>query len=357
MKKFNANKALRNEEAYYGPLERVLDYIFYETIYRPIVDIINEELTDKWYAVEAPKVVRERKEQHEDNIREEIKRYKETVLPVPLITNARGQNALIEAILSGRVQYHSEHFEGAFNASISKEIRKMGGKWDRRYKSFYLPKDKLSYDVQSAIGQASDKMKRLSRRIDAHLQNVQRLNEQGPRYGLEKTFGKAIDKLEDKFEEGVKDLIVAPTLTAEMKENLADMYTTNMNLYIKGWTEKSIIRLRKRIQKNAFDGYRASSFVKEIEHDFQMSHAKAKFLARQETSLLMSQFREERYKSVGVKRYRWSTSGDQRVRPFHDRLNNQIFSWDNPPIVDKYGHRAHPGQDFGCRCIAIPIID
>lgn len=357
MKKFNANKALRNEEAYYGPLERVLDYIFYETIYRPIVDIINEELTDKWYEVEAPKVVRERREQHEDNIREEIKRYKETVLPVPLITNARGQTALIEAILSGRVQYHSEHFEGSFSASISSEIRKMGGKWDKRRKSWYLPNDKLSYDVQTAIGQVGNKMKRLSQRIDAHLQNLQRLTEASARYSLEKSFEKAITQLNDRFEEGIKDFIAAPKLTDEMRENLAEMYTTNMNLYIKGWTEKSIIRLRKRIQKNAFDGYRASSFVKEIEHDFQMSHAKAKFLARQETSLLMSQFREERYKSIGVTRYRWSTSGDQRVRPHHKALNGKIFSWDNPPIVDDKGHRAHPGQDFGCRCIAIPIIE
>lgn len=357
MKKFNANKALRNEEGYYSPLAKALDYIFYETIYRPIIDIINEEITDGWYEVEAQKVVRERKEEHQDNIKEEIKRYKDSILPVPLITNAKQKSALIKAILSGKVQYHASRFEGSFNAAISSEIRRLGGKWDARYKNWYLPKSKLPFDVDSAIGQVAMKMGNMGSRIDAHLQNLQRLNEQKPEYGLEKQFSYAIDKLEDRFEEGIANLIIAPELTPEMRKNLAEQYTKNMNLYIQGWTEKSIIRLRKRIQKNAFEGYRASSFVKEIEHDFQISHAKAKFLARQETSLLMSQFREERYKSVGVQKYRWSTSGDQRVRPFHKRLNGQIFTWDNPPIVDAYGHRAHPGQDFGCRCIAIPIID
>lgn len=357
MKRFNANNALRNDEEYYGPLAKVLDYIFYEIIYRPIADIINSEITDKWYGVEAPKVVKERDEQHDDNIREEIRRNKETILPVPLTTNAKEKSALIKAILSGRVQYHANRFEGSFNSSISAEIRKIGGKWDPRYKNWYMPKSKLPYDVIIAVADADSKLKRTGQRIDAHLQNLQRLMEKDPRFNLNKYFNETIKKFNIKFEKGIEGITVAPELTDEMILSLSEMYTTNMNLYIKNWTQESIIRLRKRIQKNAFEGYRASSFVKEIERDFQVSHAKAKFLARQETSLLMSQFREERYMSIGVQKYRWSTSGDQRVRPYHKRLNGKIFTWDNPPIVDEYGHRAHPGQDFGCRCIAIPIID
>ena len=357
MKRFNANNALRNDEEYYLPLAKVLDFIFYEIIYRPIADIINSELTDKWYSVTAPELVKQRREQHDDNIREEIRRNKETILPVPLTTNAKEKSALIKAILSGRVQYHANRFEGSFNSAISAEIRKIGGKWDPRYNNWYMARSKLPYDILIAVADAEAKVARVERRVDAHLQNLQRLMENDPQFSLKGYFKKTINKFEDKFLKGIEGIVVAPTLTDEMAENLAEMYTKNMNLYIKGWTEESIIRLRKRMQKNAFQGYRASSFVKEIEHDFQMSHTKAKFLARQETSLLMSQFREERYKSVGVQKYRWSTSGDQRVRPYHNRLNGKIFTWDNPPIVDEYGHRAHPGQDFGCRCIAIPIID
>lgn len=357
MKKFNANKALRTDEVNYRHLARVIDYIFYETIYRPIADIINKEITDKWYELEAPEVVKERKDQHEDNIKAEIRRNKESILPVPMVTNAKQKTPLIKAILSGQVQYKEGKFEGSFNLAISKEIRKMGGKFDSKQKVWKLPKDKLTYDVMGAIGQIHDKMQKVTRMIDGHLQNLQRLAEKNPQYSLEKYFALTISQFEDKFEDGLAGIIVPPVLTDEMRDNLADKYTNNMNLYINDWTKKSIVRLRKRIQKNALDGYRSSSFIKELEHDFQMSHSKAKFLARQETALLMSQFREERYKSAGVRRYRWSTSGDQRVRPYHKRLNGQIFSWDNPPIVDAYGHRAHPGQDFGCRCIAIPIID
>ena len=357
MKKFNASKALRNDEKVYAPLVGVLTYIFYETIYKPILEIVNKELTPNWWETQATEVIKEREKQHLDNIQEEIKRNKEGIVPIAMVTNAKPLSALIKAILAGRVQYYNERFEGSFNADISKEIRRLGGKWEARYKRWYLPKEKLPYDVQLSIGNVSGKLKDVEKKIDAHLQNLQRLAEKDPQYSLKSYFGDVIDKLEDRFEEGIAGIIVAPKLTPKMRENLSELYTENMNLYIKGWTQESIMRLRKRIQKNAFQGYRASSFIKEIEHDFMMSHAKAKFIARQETSLLMSQFREERYKSVGVEKYRWSTSLDQRVRTMHKRLHGQIFTWDNPPIVDEKGHRAHPGQDFGCRCIAIPVID
>ena len=62
----------------------------------------------------------------------------------------------------------------------------------------------------------------------------------------------------------------------------------------------------------------------------------------------------ERYKSVGVQKYRWSTAGDNRVRPEHKALNGKIFDWDNPPLSTG---GKHPGEDFGCRCIAIPIVE
>lgn len=355
-KQFNARKALRNEESFYRDIEKVLNHIFYEIIYRPIIAIINEEIGSGWSEIEAPKVVRERELQKKDDLKEEIRRNKE-VIPEGLRTNAKEKTPLIKAILSGKVQYINNHFEGKFSSSISKEIRQMGGRWDSRRKSWSIPSNKLSYDVQTAIGQVADKMIKVSNRINEHLNTIQEIVKENPNFGLERYFVDTIDKLDERFRDGLEKIIVAPNLTEEEKQNLAREYTNNMNLYINGWMDDSIVRLRKRVQRNAFDGYRSSQLVKEIEHDYQVSHNKARFLARQETSLLMSQFREERYKSVGVEKYRWSTSGDQRVRPFHKRLNGRVFTWDNPPIVDENGRRAHPGQDFGCRCIAIPIID
>lgn len=60
--------------------------------------------------------------------------------------------------------------------------------------------------------------------------------------------------------------------------------------------------------------------------------------------------------AVGITHYTWITKGDNRVRPLHRILHGSRQAWAQPPIVDKYGHRKHPGEDWGCRCIAVPIV-
>ncbi len=47
--------------------------------------------------------------------------------------------------------------------------------------------------------------------------------------------------------------------------------------------------------------------------------------------------------------YIWRTKGDGKVRSRHAKFDGKIFAWDNPP---EGGY--HPGEDYGCRCIAEP---
>jgi SPP1 gp7 family putative phage head morphogenesis protein len=46
--------------------------------------------------------------------------------------------------------------------------------------------------------------------------------------------------------------------------------------------------------------------------------------------------------------YVWRTREDEKVRPSHAANDGVIFAWDAPPPT------GHPGEDFGCRCIADP---
>lgn len=55
--------------------------------------------------------------------------------------------------------------------------------------------------------------------------------------------------------------------------------------------------------------------------------------------------------------YRWVTQEDNRVRKTHRKLNNKIFSYNDPPTtIDEYGHThtGNPGTDWGCRCYEVP---
>lgn len=110
------------------------------------------------------------------------------------------------------------------------------------------------------------------------------------------------------------------------------------------------------------DGYTRGKttrdMVKEIQDRFNVSKKKAKFWATDQLAKLNADITQQQQTDCGVEEYVWSTSGDQRVRDKHRELNGKRFRWDNPPIVDdRTGRRAHPGQDYRCRCVALPVFN
>jgi len=48
--------------------------------------------------------------------------------------------------------------------------------------------------------------------------------------------------------------------------------------------------------------------------------------------------------------YIWLTRGDGKVRASHAANNGKVFAWDNQPPT------GHPGENYGCRCIAQPYV-
>lgn len=81
-----------------------------------------------------------------------------------------------------------------------------------------------------------------------------------------------------------------------------------------------------------------------------VSRSRAELIARDQTLKLAGSINEARQKDAGLDSYTWSTSNDERVRPEHAALNGQIFTWAIPP------EPGSPGQDFQCRCIAVPYV-
>jgi SPP1 gp7 family putative phage head morphogenesis protein len=81
-----------------------------------------------------------------------------------------------------------------------------------------------------------------------------------------------------------------------------------------------------------------------------VSESRAELIARDQTLKLNGAITEIRQTNAGVDSYIWSTSLDERVREEHAALEGQTFSWSSPPEV------GHPGEDFQCRCVALPVI-
>ncbi|MDR3243277.1 MAG: minor capsid protein [Elusimicrobiota bacterium] len=311
-----------NKPQYWQPLEKELMSVFSEIIYKPIIQIASKTLGKTWFE----------------------------------LSNAR-TGALVNAVKNGKLQYTRDgYFDGKLNATLTKELKSIGAKWDKRKKAFYCPRGNLPFEVRQVMGEAEIKFKDTYKNVDDYLYKLKDLVEVGQSgLSFERYFDNAVNGLERDFQQSVRDFSIPPELTDEMRANIASFYSEDMKTYVYKDIRYSIDSIRRQVEENTFAGYRAENLVKIIQREHGVSQNKAIFLARQETSLLMSKFREERFKSAGVQSYDWSTAGDQRVRETHKRLNGRRFTWDTPPSPD--GYPVHPGIDYNCRCIAVPRVE
>jgi SPP1 gp7 family putative phage head morphogenesis protein len=87
-----------------------------------------------------------------------------------------------------------------------------------------------------------------------------------------------------------------------------------------------------------------------------VSESRAALIARDQTLKLNAALTKHRQTAAGVDQYRWSTSKDERVRPGHAELEGELFDWSDPPDTGD-GELNHPGEDYQCRCLAIPYIE
>lgn len=271
------------------------------------------------------------------------------------------QNAnddLARSLAKGKIRYYRGAFSGKFNSTLTRELKRLGAKWDRRQGVFKIPLGSLPTELRVAITLSEDRFARVVEKINKMIGNIlpEKISEQ---FKIEKRFDTMIMKLDDKIQSGMKGLAVSPKLSDRARDKIATDYTTNLRKYISDFTVKEIVSLRERIEKNVLTGGRYEEMMKTIQHSYGVSQNKAKFLARQETNLMMAKFKESRYQDAGINEYIWRCvpgSKNHPVRPMHKALDGTRQRFDKPPITDEKGQRNNPGEDYNCRCYARPIV-
>lgn len=140
------------------------------------------------------------------------------------------------------------------------------------------------------------------------------------------------------------------------KDQLGKWTSTNVDL-ISTIPQASLGKMKEIVLEGYQNGKPHKQVVKEMQETYNMDKSHARFIARDQVAKLNSDITKHQQKDAGVGKYKWSDSGDSRVREGHSKLNNKIFSWDDPPVVDDKGRRCHPGQDYRCRCVALPVFE
>ena len=300
-----------------------------------------------------------------DKLEEAIVKFLKKEFYLPLISELMPKDTLqnsvddlIRAINNNRIVFNHGSFRGKFNAQVSRELKKLGAKFDRRTSTFKINLSDLPIDIRSAISISESRLIQKINIIDQRLSQIVPA-EIADRLKIEHIFDATLYKMDKDISATLKGISVQPSLTDEGRALIAKDYTDTVKLSIKDWTQAETVKLRKKVQDSTFEGNRYEFMAKTIEQSYGVSQSKAKFIARQEANLLMAKFKEARYKDADVTEYKWRTvvgSANHPVRKMHKALDGQIFSFDDPPIVNEKGSRKNPGEDYGCRCTAVPIV-
>lgn len=146
--------------------------------------------------------------------------------------------------------------------------------------------------------------------------------------------------------------------TGELFRELMEKWVNDNVDLVKTIPQESLGKMRSIVMDGYRNGETTTSIVKKLQRAYSIDRRHAQLLARDQIAKLNSNIAQQQQRDAGVEEYIWSTSGDARVRPSHERLNGKRFRWDDPPVVDeKTGRRCHPGEDYECRCVALAVFD
>ena len=115
----------------------------------------------------------------------------------------------------------------------------------------------------------------------------------------------------------------------------------------------------QRVQRILREGanLRVEEIAASLQEAFAIESRHAELIARDQVLTIHAQVTREQHKSAGIERYTWSTSNDERVRDDHVDLDGNVYSYDDPPVIDsRTGDRGHPGDGIQCRCVAVPVV-
>lgn len=262
-------------------------------------------------------------------------------------------DVLRNALREGKIFYIDGGFKAVnkFGNTIARELERIGATYDRRQKMYRIQYDRLPKDLLVSVAEAQ----RLSQErvifVDNFLKNfLGNIDDFVDNIAFTDEVITILDDANQQIKKNVKKInVLTPELDETQLREIAKSYTTNMQYYIKKWAEKDIPEFRKKVQQAVLEGYREDKVQKILEREYKIGADKAKFLAQNETSIMLAQYRKVTYQRMGFNKFKWVTIMDGKERKLHADLNGKICSFDNPPIIDKHtGQTGLPGETYNC---------
>ena len=139
-----------------------------------------------------------------------------------------------------------------------------------------------------------------------------------------------------------------------VKDFVAEKVKDNVG-YIKTIHSDYFDGIENIVSNGIANGASLKSMREQLVRQADISKSKAQFIAVDQAGSMLGQMTAQRHQRLGIEKFIWDTSGDERVRASHRKLDGKVFSYDAPPEVN--GRIVLPGEDYRCRCIAMPVFE
>lgn len=156
----------------------------------------------------------------------------------------------------------------------------------------------------------------------------------------------------DQFHKMIKQVFGADMFVSEpwLSSQLDLFATANVELIV-DLPAKELAGVKQITMAGIGSGRSASAMAKDITKQFGVAERRANTIARDQVSKLNGQLTGLRQQSIGITKYTWQTSEDERVRETHEENADKTYNWSQPPT-----DTGNPGNEINCRCTAIPVI-
>lgn len=219
---------------------------------------------------------------------------------------------------------HAPTVTSGLDASLASQSRILGNAMAKRFQAFF---DRLGPGLAKRMAEQSERASKAS--LHGSLQELSG--------GLS-------------LKTSVIDGRVKEITTAAVAENVA---------LIKSIPQQYFQRIQGAVMRSITKGDGIATVLEEIAKAGQVTEKRAKLIATDQTRKVTTALNSARMDALKIEEFEWLHSGGgKEPRPLHaDKLNGQIFSIKDPPVIDeRTGERGLPGQLIHCRCRMRPII-
>lgn len=157
---------------------------------------------------------------------------------------------------------------------------------------------------------------------------------------------------EKQYNEAIKSLFALDIFSNNQSMTMIlEQTISNSTGMMKNIESDNLNKVRQIVNTGIIEGKTSSQIKDDLVKSKAVARRRAENIARNETGNAYAAINKARNKALGVKKFKWITSNDERVRPEHQSFNNKIYTFTRPP------NGLMPGEDYNCRCVYSIVIE